>query len=94
MLYPSVCVATKHLVRRPGHKLIKNLKLETLLKNARLLKKKTKNERVCAKIKRSVKDVTFDQGDAAALQERLALVFAEFAKHQDEVMTLDDVDME
>ena len=67
-------------------------KLETLLKKRSVAE--TKIERVCAKISRSVKDVTFDQADATSLQERLALVFAEFANIQDEVMTLDDVDME
>ena len=67
-------------------------KLETLLKKRSVAE--TKIERVCAKIARSVKDVIFDQADATSLQERLALAFAEFANIQDEVMTLDDVDME
>ena len=67
-------------------------KLETLLKKRSVAD--TKIERVYAKISRSVKDVTFDQADATSLQERLALAFAEFANFQDEVMTLDDVEME
>ena len=65
-------------------------KFETLLKKRSVW---TKIERVCAKITRSVKDETFDQADATALQERLVLAFAEFANIQDVVMTLDDVDM-
>ena len=67
-------------------------KLETLLKKRSVAV--TKIEGVCAKISRSVKDVTFDQADATSLQERLALAFAEFENFQDEAMTLDDVDIE
>ena len=43
-------------------------KLGTLLKKRWVAE--TKGERVCAKITRSVSDVTFDQVDATALQER------------------------
>ena len=70
----------------------KSSKLETLLKKRSVAE--IKIERVCAKISKSIKDVNFDQADATSLQERLALAFAEFANIQDEVMTLDDVDME
>ena len=92
MLSSSVPFATKHLVRRPGCKITKISKLETLPRKRSVAE--TKIERVCAKITGSVKDVTFDQVDATALQERLALASAEFANIQDEMMTLDDVDME
>ena len=66
--------------------------LETLLTKRSVAE--TKPERVCAKISRSVEDVTFDQADATSLQKRLALAFAEIANIQDEVMTLDDADKE
>ena len=66
---------------------------ETLFKKRSVAE--TKTERVCcSKLTRLVKDVTFDQADAKALQERLALAFASLANIQDAVTTLDDVDME
>ena len=67
-------------------------KLETILKKRSIAE--TKIERVCAKITRSVRDVTFYLADATALQERLALAFARFANIQDEVMTIEVVDIE
>ena len=76
----------------PDSKKTKFSKLKTLLKKRSGAE--TKIERVCAKISKSVKDVTFDKADATSLQERLALAFADFANFQDEVMTLDDVDMQ
>ena len=67
-------------------------KLETLLKKRSVAE--TQIKRVSAKIKRSVKDETFDQADATSSQERLALASTEIANNQDEVMTLDEVSTE